>query len=142
MTHPDPPTTVAAWLTPGARVAWLVRSDQLGYRGQRAVFATVARLTPTLVVLNDDSRWRLATLSRVGESGFGPTLVPADDPTIVRVDRDHRLGLARLDGSRQAEALALRWRRDKDDDAARELAALITSTLAAIDAIRAEDGAQ
>lgn len=65
-------TTLPAWLTIGAKV------QAYGGRRPPGPVLTVGRVTKTLVVLNDGSRWRLKDLLPVGSPpegsyvGYGP----------------------------------------------------------------------
>lgn len=124
-----PDTTVPEWLHEGATVAQYTGGRGLAVQAN-AMEATVTRLTRTQArVSYNGQEWvyrRHDTLGagpvwerRIGGAwGDTWTLLPVDDPKVLAVYERQRLSAA----ASKVEDLALRWRRDRDLQAARKIA--------------------
>lgn len=80
-------------LEPGDKVAQV--TDRSSYFGQRAVFYTVARLTASMIIMDDTSRWYKKSGTRRGGSPWDVLRHPQDDEVITVQQRMAYLAFTR-----------------------------------------------
>lgn len=128
-------------LTPGLPV---VIASPMGWHGMRIeARSKVAKVLKTQVVLENGRRFTLSRLEEVGRSGsYSPYLIPADDPSIARQEREEVLRAAENEARNAVEAWMKGQTGRRSPSAIREVLKQMQSLLETVEKADADELAE